>query len=58
MAVKKTNPDVLIVDITMPKLSGIEAVLNIKTFRPDIKVIFLTMHTDVAYTAKAIFLNV
>jgi len=52
-ASEKLRPDVIIVDISMPLLNGIEAVRQIKKENKKIKVIFLTMHTDVAYAVSA-----
>ena len=52
-ASKKLRPDVIIVDISMPLLNGIEAVRQIKKENKDIKVIFLTMHPDVTYAVSA-----
>lgn len=46
-------PDVLIVDISMPKLNGLEAVRQIKKEGVESKVIFLTMHPDIIYASKA-----
>jgi two-component system, NarL family, response regulator NreC len=39
-------PDVIIMDITMPELNGIEATLQILSIAPGIKVIALSMHAD------------
>lgn len=50
---EKLRPDVMVVDISMPMLNGIEAVRQIKKVHPEIKVVFLTMHPDVAYAASA-----
>ncbi len=52
-AAQKTLPDVIVADISMPLLNGIEAVRQIKKINPDIKVVFLTMHPDVTYAARA-----
>jgi len=52
-AAEKLRPDVMVVDISMPLLNGIEAVRQIKKVHPEIKVVFLTMHPDVAYAASA-----
>ena len=52
-AAQKTLPDVIVADISMPLLNGIEAVRQVKEINPDIKVVFLTMHSDVTYAAKA-----
>jgi DNA-binding NarL/FixJ family response regulator len=50
---KKLSPDVIVADITMPLLNGIEAVRQLKKADVPAKVVFLTMHQDVTYAAKA-----
>lgn len=45
-AAKELNPDVLVVDISMPVLNGIEAVRQIMKSGCAAKVIFLTVHED------------
>ena len=52
-AAEKILPDVIVADISMPLLNGIEAVRQVKEINPDIKVVFLTMHPDVTYAARA-----
>jgi DNA-binding NarL/FixJ family response regulator len=47
------NPDVIVADITMPLLNGIEAVLQLKKAEVAAKIVFLTMHQDVTYAMKA-----
>jgi DNA-binding NarL/FixJ family response regulator len=47
------RPDVIIADISMPLLNGIEAVRQIKKKDENIMVVFLTMHPDVTYAASA-----
>lgn len=47
------QPDVIVVDISMPLLNGIEAVQSLKKTREKIKIVFLTMHPDVAYAISA-----
>ena len=37
----------------MPLLNGIEAIRQIKKIDPSVKVVFLTMHPDVAYAIRA-----
>jgi DNA-binding NarL/FixJ family response regulator len=41
---KQLQPDVIIMDISMPKLSGIEATKQIKAFRPSTKILVLTAY--------------
>jgi DNA-binding NarL/FixJ family response regulator len=47
------QPDLIVVDISMPHLNGIDAVRQIKKADPSIKVVFLTMHPEVTYAADA-----
>jgi two-component system response regulator NreC len=51
--VKKTAPDVVVVDITMPVLGGLEATQQLKKLLPKAKVLILTMHTDENYVHQA-----
>jgi DNA-binding NarL/FixJ family response regulator len=50
---QKLHPDVVVVDISMPSLNGIDAVRQLKSTNPNIKVIFLTMHNDAMYAKEA-----
>ena len=52
-AAEHLHPDVIVVDISMPLLNGIEAVRQIKKLDKRVKVIFLTMHPDVTYAIRA-----
>jgi DNA-binding NarL/FixJ family response regulator len=52
-AARKLSPDVIVVDISMPLLNGIEAISQIKKIDPHVKVVFLTMHPDVTYAIRA-----
>ncbi|MEE4241875.1 MAG: response regulator transcription factor, partial [Desulfopila sp.] len=45
-AVDTLQPDVIIVDISMPLLNGIDAVRQIRKANKEVKIIFLTMHPD------------
>ena len=47
-------PDVIIVDISMPILNGLDAVRQIKKEVIESKIIFLTMHPDVIYASNAL----
>ncbi len=52
-AVGELRPDVIVADISMPHLNGIEAVRQIKAKNPQIRVVILTMHQDVQYAVRA-----
>jgi DNA-binding NarL/FixJ family response regulator len=53
-AAKTLKPDVIVADITMPHLNGIEAFEEIQKSDPDVRVVFLTMHRDAAYARRAL----
>ncbi len=46
---KEMQPDVIIMDVRMPKLTGIEATRQIKAECPEVKVLVLTAHDDDEY---------
>ncbi len=47
--IKECKPDVVIMDITLPDITGIEATRRIKSRFPNISVVALTIHEDQAY---------
>lgn len=47
--VKQLVPDIVVMDITMPSLNGIEATRQIKKLNPEIKVLVLTVHINEEY---------
>jgi DNA-binding NarL/FixJ family response regulator len=51
--VQQLCPDVIVVDVGMPLLNGIDAVKQIKKTGLDTKVVFLTMHHDAMYAKEA-----
>ena len=53
-AAKKLRPDVIITDLSMPGLSGIDVLARVKTERLESKVIVLTMHHDADLATDAI----
>jgi DNA-binding NarL/FixJ family response regulator len=53
-AANRLNPDVIVADISMPGINGIEALKTLKTTQPQVKVIFLTMHSETAYARRAL----
>jgi two-component system response regulator NreC len=50
----RENPDVVILDIAMPLLNGIEAAKRITEEQPKTAVVILSMHSDEAYILKAL----
>jgi len=50
---EKLKPDVMIVDLLMPGLSGFEAVRRLRKRRVQAAVIFLTVHSDLALAEEA-----
>ena len=52
-AAERLRPDVIVTDISMPLLNGLEAVRQIRARRPDAKVVMLTMHRDTHLAADA-----
>lgn len=47
------KPDLILADISMPVLNGVEATRQLKRIMPDVRVIFLSMHSDVQYVSDA-----
>ncbi|OQX25380.1 MAG: hypothetical protein BWK80_15920 [Desulfobacteraceae bacterium IS3] len=52
--VKSLNPDVALIDIAMPRLSGLEATSIIKESLPKVQVVMLSMHEKDAYVDRAL----
>lgn len=52
-AAKELRPQVIVADITMPSLNGIEAAVQLRDAGVEAKVVFLTQHRDVAYARRA-----
>jgi two-component system response regulator NreC len=50
----KLEPDVLLLDITMPGLGGIDAIREIKAKTPKVAIIVLTMHEDEGHFIEAL----
>jgi DNA-binding NarL/FixJ family response regulator len=52
-AAEELRPDIIVLDISMPMLNGIEAARHLKKTLPDTKLVILTMHADQTYAVEA-----
>ena len=52
-AAEKHQPDLILLDISMPGLNGIEAARRLKQSNPGAKLIILTMHADLSFVSAA-----
>jgi len=52
-AAQQLQPDVIVVDVSMPLLNGIEAARRIHKTSEKIKIVFLSMHPDIGYVTEA-----
>jgi len=48
------DPHLVILDISMPNLRGIEAIREIKTIHPNVKILIVTMHKDKEYLLQSL----
>jgi DNA-binding NarL/FixJ family response regulator len=53
-AVREQRPDVIVADVVMPGLNGIDALIQLKKENPAVRVVFLTMHPEVSYARRAL----
>jgi DNA-binding NarL/FixJ family response regulator len=52
--VNELRPDVAVIDLTMPRLSGVEAIRQIKRDTPQTEVVVLSVHDSEAYVVQAL----
>jgi DNA-binding NarL/FixJ family response regulator len=50
----KLNPDLVVLDISMPGLNGIETAQKLRAARRNAKIVFLTVHKDLDYLRSAL----
>src|SRR5262245_51313641 len=52
-AAAKLRPDIVVLDITMPLLNGVDAARRLRQELPDVRIVFLTMNEDPELAAEA-----
>jgi DNA-binding NarL/FixJ family response regulator len=52
-AAPRLEPDVILLDLSMPLLNGIDAAQQLRRIVPDAKLVFLSMHGDPTYVTEA-----
>ncbi len=55
---KKNRPDIIITDIMMPKMDGLEMIREIKKVDPNVKVVMISGHSEADYFIRSIDLGV
>jgi DNA-binding NarL/FixJ family response regulator len=53
-AARDLEPDVIVADVSMPHLNGIDALVQLRQTNPKVRVVFLTMHRDIAYARRCL----
>ena len=53
-AAGRLRPDVIVADITMPHLNGIDALVHLRQHGDPVPVVFLTMHRDASFARRAL----
>jgi DNA-binding NarL/FixJ family response regulator len=52
-AALRLRPDLIVADISMPQLNGLDAMEQLRRDLPEVRVVFVTMHADAAYARRA-----
>jgi two-component system, NarL family, response regulator NreC len=52
--IQKTNPDIILLDLTMPRLGGLDVLPLLRRQAPQARVLILTMHDDESYLRQAL----
>lgn len=54
----KSHPEVLLLDINMPNMNGLEVLEKLKDKKMDVKVIILTVHNEIEYLLRAVEIGI
>lgn len=52
-AAKELRPDLVVADLSMPEIDGIEAIRQLRTIAPDTRVLVLSIHTEASWVREA-----
>jgi DNA-binding NarL/FixJ family response regulator len=53
-AARELEPDIIVADVSMPHLNGIDALVQLRQTNPKVRVVFLTMHRDIVYARRCL----
>ena len=56
--IKQYKPDVVLLDINMPVMNGLELLKKIRNEKDDTRILILTIHNEVEYLSKAVEIGV
>lgn len=56
--IQKTNPDVVLLDINMPIMNGLQMLQKLKENKLEVKILILTIHNEIEYLAKAVEIGI
>ncbi|MEG2071220.1 MAG: response regulator transcription factor, partial [Bacteroidales bacterium] len=55
---ESTNPDVMLLDINMPNMNGLQVLEELKKEKRNVKILILTIHNEIEYLFKAVEIGV
>ncbi len=56
--IQTTNPDVVLLDINMPVMNGLQMLQKLKENKLEVKILILTIHNEIEYLAKAVEIGI
>jgi DNA-binding NarL/FixJ family response regulator len=52
--IEEVRPDLVVLDVSMPNMSGLDVIIQIKKLLPDVEILVLTMHDSERIVAEAL----